>query len=363
MDAGILEHEGAEFAGKDGTSSTIKQGPTEFITITSPQTSTKRLQARTRSQVLTSLAIHGACIIALLAFVSAVFLTPASGHMNVDCDPNGNIQVRNRNGNMYNTKSNSYDGPDTNSWWDPSLFLSITIGFGRLSFSAAKGIDICWDFLVGRVGQILLAVASYPILRRSLACAMERRPVHVKTYSSIAFSGVSLSSLWAVLLEAVRALRYGFRGFPWIILAQIIAIAYILGFATIVSVMTGYSTAFTPWVTRPDNQNRVAVSDLSRPSFVITDGSRVGLDDNHFVRGSVQDHMDLLTCMHWRARLNRVYARLTPVTRQQFFPRRARHSCLVRLRDAGSGTSVDSLQFVHKRFRSLQRFVPRRRFC
>lgn len=302
MDATVLEDEGLGFAGKDDTSSTTKHRPTEFVTIISPEALTKRLRARSRSQVLTSLAIHGTCICALLAFVSAVFSSPAGSlssfgrDKNVYCDPNGNILVSNQYGDIYDTKSNSYDSPKTISWWDPSLFLSITIAFGKLSFPAAKGIDVCWDFLVGRVGQILLAVASYPILRRSLACAMEQRPVHVKTYSSIAFSGVSLSSLWAVLLEATRSLSYGFRAFRWIILAQIIAIAYILGFATIVSVMTGYSTAFTPWVTRPDNQNRVAVSDLSRPPFVIVDGSRVGLDDHHLVRGSVSDHVDLLTC-------------------------------------------------------------------
>lgn len=305
MDAGIPQDEGSDFAGKNGTSSTVEHSPTETITITSPETLVKRLRARSRSRVLALLAIHGTCISALLAFVSAVFSSPAgslsSGRdMNVYCDPNGNIQVRDHYGNIYDTTSNSYDSPRTNAWWDPSLFLSITIGFGKLSFPAAKGIDICWDFLVGRVGQILLAVASYPILRRSLACTMEQRPVHVKTYSSIAFFGVSLSSLWATLLEAARGLRCGFRAFPWIILAQIIAIAYILGFATIASVMTGYSTAFTPWVTRPDNQNRVAVSDLSRPPFVIVDGSRVGLEDHHIVRGSVSDHMDLLTCTWFR---------------------------------------------------------------
>lgn len=129
-----------------------------------------------------------------------------------------------------------------------------------------------------------------------MACIMEREPVRAETYSTLVFQGVSLSAFWALIVELVRKTSRKLKAFPWLMLGQIFAVAYILGFSTLVSVMTGYSTVFHPWVTRPDNQNRVDLSDLRVPTLVIVDGSRVGLHDNYPVYGHLANLSQILTC-------------------------------------------------------------------
>jgi hypothetical protein len=44
-----------------------------------------------------------------------------------------------------------------------SGFFAITLQFGDFSFDTAKLIDITWDLVVGRGGQLCLAYISYPI--------------------------------------------------------------------------------------------------------------------------------------------------------------------------------------------------------
>lgn len=85
----------------------------------------------------------------------------ASANKTFFCTPNGIVHLPWKSADSYN------------QCWDPALFLSITLAFGRLSFTAAKAIDVIWDLFVGRGGQVLLGWVTYTIVRRSLVTAME----------------------------------------------------------------------------------------------------------------------------------------------------------------------------------------------
>ena len=116
--------------------------------------------ADTRFAYLAKVGLPLAIIGAIIAFTCAVYTQEtysdkATKVIEVSCTSAGAIQVL--------TES---DRRVVSSYWDPSLFLSITFGFGNFSYAAAKGIDVAWDLIVGRAGQILLAIISYPILRR-----------------------------------------------------------------------------------------------------------------------------------------------------------------------------------------------------
>lgn len=140
------------------------------------------------------------------------------------------------------------------SYWDPNLFLSSTFGFGHFSFAAAKGIDVVWDFVVGRFGQIVLAFMAYLVLRRSLSTYMEEQEMHIPVYASLAFDKTSLAALWATSCDLFGSLKpswkptAAFRGLNWRYVGYSIVLVYVLGFPTMVSVMTGtYADGFTPY--------------------------------------------------------------------------------------------------------------------
>ena len=159
--------------------------------------------------------------------------------------------------------------PGYNPSWKPDLFLSITFGFGNFPYAAAKGNDICWDLLVGSIGQIVVAIVAYPVIRRSLSYYMERHSVHFDVYASIAFDKISQEALYTTICDLFKNLRPGEKvktnvlsSFNWRFFGHTVVFLYILAFPTLVSVMPGYQVKFTPFVTLPDNQSLMNIADL-----------------------------------------------------------------------------------------------------
>jgi hypothetical protein len=70
-------------------------------------------------------------------------------------------------------------------FWDPQLYFSINIPFGRFPFSRAKVIDAAWDAVVGRGGQFVAAVLAYRTVRRSLTLTMETCSVPIPAVASL----------------------------------------------------------------------------------------------------------------------------------------------------------------------------------
>lgn len=97
------------------------------ITLAIPATRERQLRTYGRIRWTTHVAVPVACIALLIAF-PATFFTNATGRtrsqddLHVFCDANGNIRV-------FYPMARYYWG-FLDPYWDPALFLSITIGFG-----------------------------------------------------------------------------------------------------------------------------------------------------------------------------------------------------------------------------------------
>ncbi|KAK4891629.1 hypothetical protein LTR27_009798 [Elasticomyces elasticus] len=207
------------------------------------------------------------CLALLVAlFFGLVVSDWGSRHRTFRCLPNGDLRYPWQHGTSYQ------------STWDPAQFLQITLGFGHLSFPVAKTIDICWDLVAGRGGQALLVWGCYPLFRRSLTCAMEKRDVATPLFSAIAFDHVSLTST-TTLGSTVVGRRSKSRNWRFALL--FLAFTYLLTFPTWMSAVTGYQSHDTAYVKDPADGSLVPTTGWAAPSHLVFDGSRIGLTDDY----------------------------------------------------------------------------------
>ena len=217
----------------------------------------------------------------LLAFTGAIFgsLVTRLGDLEIShadtfyCLPNGKIylpqHITLRQHQYYST-------------WDASQFLSITLGFGAFSFSAAKAIDISWDLVVGRGGQAVLIWICYPLFRRALARVMETKSITLPTYAAMAFGKVSLGTTYMLCSPASILPPEGSSGRrDWRFVLMGLASAYLLAFPTFLSSVTGYQARMIPYVKDPDGGDLVPMTNWTQPDFIVKDGGRVGLSDDY----------------------------------------------------------------------------------
>lgn len=155
----------------------------------------------------------------------------------------------------------------SNQKWDPKLWLSITLAFGKFSFSTAKAIDVSWDLIVGRGGQLLLAYLAYSTIRRSLAHSMMQTSWHMPVITRLTLDPVSLTGLLTSLQDLMN------RRWSWRLCAYITVILYILVFTTIVSAMTGYRAKSSVYYPTGNDQPQIPASSFVRllADFAVTD--------------------------------------------------------------------------------------------
>lgn len=116
------------------------------------------------------------------------------------------------------------------SVWDTSQLLDITLAFGSFNFEFAKGIDVAWDVIIGRGGQIVLALLSYRILGAVLLQSMETRPASFKTYAAIGLDRGPVFTIWASLRDIWMRQTHG----TGILVIITFASLYLLAFQTFV---------------------------------------------------------------------------------------------------------------------------------
>jgi hypothetical protein len=172
--------------------------------------------------------------------------------------------------------------------WDLKLYFTVNIAFGRFPFSGAKVIDAVWDALIGRGGQFVVAAIAYRTLRRSFTLTMETCTVTIPAAASLYCRQIQLGSarqllhtmfwhwgsvhlIWRQPTLRGRA-RFGI---------QLFICTYVLLFATLTSVMTGYRAQLTGFFGSGANQTSqlVAIDQLVQPRFALYDGVRVGFPD------------------------------------------------------------------------------------
>lgn len=186
------------------------------------------------------------------------------------CNADGSIQ----------TQSNGF----YSTFWDPKLFLTINIAHGNFSFTTAKVIDACWDVIFGRGGQVVAAMVAYPVLRRSLTLVMETYMIPTATTTSIYCQQIQMESVWKMLC-LVLARRYPRRAARRLnipgktrLVAHLLVCAYVLSFATLASVMTGYRPEMTGSFGYEEGKasQLKPIDDVYDLQFGLFDGERVG---------------------------------------------------------------------------------------
>ncbi|KAI0165384.1 hypothetical protein GGR52DRAFT_106320 [Hypoxylon sp. FL1284] len=212
----------------------------------------------------------------------------------------GSLADLSNNGSYYDTasltcKADDSFGPFRGDYdpWSSAGFFQITIAFGPLDFTSAKVIDICWDVVVGRGGQAVLAVLSWHIFSSYVTVSMDRSPVTYRTFWVVFLHREpTLSSILHLLRDFVSLRRLSS------ILAMVFMIAtmiFALAFPTLVSAMSGYSSVTKAFV-RVDGERLVPFSDFKILAYAIHDGFRANMTADAYVTRPVgDDHADPVT--------------------------------------------------------------------
>lgn len=186
------------------------------------------------------------------------------------CHPDGSLQF-------------PWADTDYNAWAITSI-LDINMGFGPMPFAVVKFIDVVWDLVVGRGGQALLSILVYRVLSQALLFSMETRRSSFRKFAATSFETGSTSALRVYVQDLFIDRRArGIRS-TMLVLAFIITTAYLIAFPTIISGISGYQAISTPKCNDPSGDGKMIDTSselLSLVVYNITDGSRVGLPNNH----------------------------------------------------------------------------------
>jgi hypothetical protein len=267
------------------------------------QAGNKRVRYTTLFGPWALLFIFASGISALFAVVTNLGEGVASGRNDsiFYCDSSGKIRYK---------YTNFRDS--VSPYWDSRLFLSVTMGLHGLTFAQAKAIDICFDLVVGRGSQFLVALATYPILRRSVLRSMEVREFSLALLLPFFLERLSVYSLWAMFAnmrirrtkpktgdqtEQIKFRKARVRPDRRIVMVFLVG-CYVLALPTFTSVMTSYQSRSAPYMPSQDGSGYVAASDfeIRIPDFILDNGELVGLSAN-FPMYNHSDTEVLPTCL------------------------------------------------------------------
>ncbi|KAH6869687.1 hypothetical protein B0T10DRAFT_523526 [Thelonectria olida] len=161
---------------------------------------------------------------------------------------------------------------DSYNWWAPRGFFQITLRTPEVSFAAAKAIDITWDVVIGRGGQAVLAWVSWRVFADSVTVSIATKPA---TYTSFFLVFLqkepSLVSVYRISRDFIFV-----RGLCSTIATyfMVATMAFILGFPTFASSMTGYTTADKAYLELRDGK-MYQLSNATPVAYLIRDGDRI----------------------------------------------------------------------------------------
>lgn len=167
-------------------------------------------------------------------------------------------------------------------------------GSSRLSFTAAKAIDVIWQLCIGAGGRFLLGWIAYKSFMDGLTRLLETTPVSFRLYADMTFSTTSLNAVWQAM-KAVFKIK-GVRGkffLAWFIISTL----YVLGFQTIISATAGYVQPSTARLQMPDGVLLEGNSGNLTSCFDVDDGHMIGLKDHAIISGPPVAQYDLITLL------------------------------------------------------------------
>lgn len=162
---------------------------------------------------------------------------------------------------------------------DSTYFFTPNLSFGAMNFTQVKVIDIAWDLLIGRGGQILLAWVNYRVFNEWLVYHMEMHLTSYKMYTAIAFETTTMNTAGVLGKEFLAFGKLSWKRFfrCLAMLSMFLSTFYVLSFPTLMAAMTGYITTSEPYIEDYDN-NLIEWSKVVNLEYVIHDASRIGFE-------------------------------------------------------------------------------------
>jgi len=186
------------------------------------------------------------------------------------------------------------------TWYISSLF-TITAAWGDMSFRIAKLVDVSWDTVVGRGGQVLLTALLYKVLSQALLYSMETSNSSFRRFATTAFETGSFNALRVYSQDLYHDYKTRILRPKLLLFAFIFGTAYTIMFPTIISSITGYQANSYSTILSKDSNTLFKPTQLQILYAVIRDGSRINLTDNYpmfwqdrlNVEQGIQDHLNM----------------------------------------------------------------------
>ncbi|THX21744.1 hypothetical protein D6C90_03434 [Aureobasidium pullulans] len=126
------------------------------------------------------------------------------------------------------------------------------VAFDKLSFTAAKVIDLAWNVRAGRLSQFLAAYLCYRVSTGVLYLTAEQQRVPAEAFAALSLNPTSIWSCLPVFesLSLAKMRLFNRLALVWVIISMI----YLLCIVTMVDLMTGYQTGQATWFKQPDGK-------------------------------------------------------------------------------------------------------------
>ncbi|KAI0543983.1 hypothetical protein F4679DRAFT_589929 [Xylaria curta] len=160
-----------------------------------------------------------------------------------------------------------------------SQFFQINLGFGHLTFTQAKVIDTFWDLVVGRGGQVCLALVSWRLFADCATISLISQPLSFAAFHAIFLeSEPSIFSTWTTAKSFIFQRRVASKFTSGFI---IFGMFFILAWPTLISAATGYVPITWPVIREQGseaNPNLIAFSHFRPIAYIIHDFWRINLN-------------------------------------------------------------------------------------
>jgi hypothetical protein len=170
---------------------------------------------------------------------------------------------------------------------DSTYFFTPNLSFGSMTFTQVKVIDIAWDLIIGRGGQMCLGWVNWRVFNEWLVYHLEMHCTSYKMYTAIAFQTTSLGTLGVLAKEFLYfGERTWRRFFRWLAMfCMLISTLYVLAFPTLMGAMTGYITTYEPYL-EDYGRNLIKWGQVEQVVGMIEDAERIEFEKPLLVTGS-----------------------------------------------------------------------------
>ncbi|KXT16481.1 hypothetical protein AC579_1768 [Pseudocercospora musae] len=176
--------------------------------------------------------------------------------------------------------------------WSIDNIVAITLPVaGGLSFTEAKFLDIFWDLIIGRGGQLLLLYISYHAFSQVLTNMLPTNQLTCDTYAAVAFDNGTLKGASTLARDFWRRRYPRTRYTMGVYVVMILSGLFIFAWPTLLSAMTSYGAVMIAEVT-VDGET-LQLSSFTPCWGIVSNASRVGLENDFIIPADVPEQYNM----------------------------------------------------------------------